>query len=159
MANWWEVPYKGGPMVAVPGFPRVIDLSKGVPDGPDVEAYKRTVWRAGRWPGPASGFDDTYNKAFAMGSGPNVVNTGVAGVQRQMKMSASGIIDEKMFNTLRSILVPEGPHAGEHAMDANAQNLIGKAYQQFKPKPPAKSKRETALEEAAKYLGYKEYPA
>jgi hypothetical protein len=34
--SWYETPYKGGPMVAVPGFPRELDV--GDQDGPDVIA-------------------------------------------------------------------------------------------------------------------------
>jgi len=152
-------------MVPVPGFPRVLyppDHPSGpVVDGPDVVAYKRTVWRAGRWQGPASSFDDSYSNGFAHGKGPNVVDTGVAGVQRQQRKVDDGIVDETTFNTLRSIRVPAGrPHEGEMAMDANAQNLIAQAWQQFQPKePPKLYTRERALDGAVKYLGYVEDPA
>jgi hypothetical protein len=146
-------------MVPVPGFPR--ELHVGDQDAPDAVAYKRTVWRAGRWQGPASRFDDSFSQAFAAGAGPNVVDTGIAGVQRQQNMPDNGIVDEKTFNTLRSIRVPEGkPHAGEMAMDANAANLIAEAYAQFHPKPIAKTTtRERALDGATGWLGYTENPA
>ena len=58
MSEWWQEPYRGGPMVPVPGLPR--ELHVGDPDGPDAVAYKRTVWRGCRWQGPASRFDDSY---------------------------------------------------------------------------------------------------
>jgi hypothetical protein len=156
---WYEEPYRGGPMVPVPGFPR--DLRVGDPDGPDAVAYKRTAWRAGRWQGPASRFDDTFSKAFSTGCGPNVVDTGIAGVQRQQNMPDTGIVDQATFNTLRSIRVPEGrEHAGEMAMDANAANLIALAYQQFHPAAaPKATTRERALEGAISWLGYTEQPA
>jgi hypothetical protein len=158
MTEWWEKPYSGGPMVAVPGFPR--ELHVGDADGPDVLAYKRTVWRAGRWQGPASRFDDAFSQAFSTGAGPNVIDTGIAGVQRQQRMTADGVVDQKTFNTLRSIRVPEGkPHAGEMAMDANAANLIAQAYADFHPPPPPKATvRERALQGAIGYLGTKESP-
>jgi CHAP domain len=157
--SWWEQPYKGGPMVAVPGFPR--QLRVGDPDGPDVIAYKRTVWRAGRWQGPASRFDNTFSRAFSTGASPNVVDTGIAGIQRQQNKPDNGIVDEATFNTLRSIRVPEGrPHTGEMAMDANAANLIAEAwYLANPPLPPAATTRERALAGATKYLGYTESPS
>jgi hypothetical protein len=75
-------------------------------------------------------------------------------------MPDTGIVDEKTFNTLRSIRVPEGPHAGEMAMDANAQNLIAEAYARFHPPPPPKQTvREKALDGAIRWLGYTENPA
>ena len=55
MNEWWESGYPGGPMVKVAGFPRPLyppDAARYGKrpsiDGPDVEAYKRTVSRAGR---------------------------------------------------------------------------------------------------------------
>jgi hypothetical protein len=172
MADWWEEPYKGGPMVAVPGFPRPLyppdaDEQGKRPsvDGPDVEAYKRTVWRAGRWPGPASSFDRAYSNGFAHGKSGNVINTGIAGVQRQQHVDDTGWIGEKTFNTLRSIRVPDGPHEGEMAMDANAANLIALAWQQFggaepdEPDVDDESTRKQALAGAVGWLGTKESPA
>src|SRR5262245_49500709 len=54
--DWWEHPYAGGPMVVVPGFPRALYSPQAAKDGktpsgygPDVQAYKRTVCRLGRW--------------------------------------------------------------------------------------------------------------
>jgi len=159
MSEWWEEPYKGGPMVAVPGFPR--ELHVGDQDGLDAVAYKRTVWRAGRWQGPASRFDDTFSQAFSTGAGPNVIDTGIAGVQRQQGWDDTGVVTEREFNLLRSIRVPEGkPHAHEMAMDANAQNLLAEAFAQFHAKPPPKATtRERALDGAISWLGYKESPA
>jgi hypothetical protein len=145
-------------MVPVPGFPR--ELHVGDQDGPDTIAYKRTVWRAGRWQGPASRFDDSFSQSFSTGAGPNVIDTGIAGVQRQQNIPDDGIVTKEVFNTLRSIRVPEGkPHAGEMAMDANAANLIALAYEQFHPKPPPKATtRERALDGAIGWLGYTEDP-
>jgi len=178
--EWWTEPYAGGKMVPVPGFPRQLyppDAAekghKPSEQGPDVEAYKRTVWRAGRWPGPATDFDRNFSKAFSHGKkGGNVGDSGIAGVQRQQKLSPTGWVGRDTFNTLRSIRVPEGPHKGEMAMDANAQNLIAEAYKMFNgdpepdnPKPPeptpppTKTTRELALDAAISYLGYKENPA
>ena len=172
MTDWWTVPYKGGPMVAVPGFPRPLyppdAKAKGKTpsvNGPDVEAYKRTIWRAGRWPGPASNFDRAFSNSFSHGKSGNVGETGVAGFQRQMKVDDTGWIGEKTFNTLRSIRVPTGPNEGQMAMDANAANLIAQAWQMFHgeepaPTPPSQgTTRARALSAATKYLGVKESPA
>jgi hypothetical protein len=164
-------------MVAVPGFPRPLYPADAVSEGktpsangPDVEAYKRTCWRAGRWPGPASNFDRAFSNAFSHGKpgSGNVVDSGIAGVQRQQKIEATGWIGQQTFNTLRSIRVPDGPHQGEMAMDANAANLIAQAWQLYggkepeppsEPVPPGKTTRQRALEAAISYLGYKENPA
>ena len=177
MAEWYETPYKTGRPVAVPGFPRPLyppdAANKGKQpsvDGPDVEAYKRTVWRAGRWQGPASNFDRAFSNNFSHGKSPNVVDTGVAGVQRQQAVEPdTGWIGKSTFDILRSIKVPDGPHKGEMAMDANAQNLIAQAWKMFggnepKPEPPkpppnVKTTRRKALDAAEKYIGVKESPA
>jgi CHAP domain len=162
--DWWQQPYAGGPMVPVAGFPRELYPpvdGKPMPGGLDVVGYKRTVWRAGRWQGPASRFDELYSTLFAFGCGPNVIDTGVAGVQRQQNQPDDGVIDEQLFNTLRSMRVPEGkPHAGEMCMDATAQNLISQAYADLQPKPaPKATTRERALDGAISWIGYKESPA
>ena len=137
MTDWWEEPYKGGPMVRVRGFPRPLyppdSASKGKKpssDGPDIEAYKRVISRAGRWPWQT--FDQAYSNGFSHGTSGNVVNTGVAGVQRQQKIDDSGWLGEATFNILRSIRIPlELPHGGEMAMDATAVKLINDAYRMF----------------------------
>jgi hypothetical protein len=173
MKNWWEAPYKGGPMVmAAAMFPRPLyppdaTSSGKAPsvDGPDVEAYKRTVWRAGRWLGPASEFDRAYSNGFAHGKSGNVAETGIAGVQRQQHITPTGWVGQATFNTLASLRVPTGPHAGEMAMDANAANLIAQAFELYggkapAPDPPASlgSIRAQALEAATRDLGYVESP-
>src|SRR5215831_16740554 len=123
-------------MVKVAGFPRPLYPPDAAAhgktpsvNGPDVEAYKRTVSRAGRWPWQT--FDRAYSNGFAHGTSGNVGKTGVAGVQRQQDLDDTGWIGEKTFNTLRSIRVPTGPHAGEMAMDAKAASLIDEAWEMF----------------------------
>jgi hypothetical protein len=167
MSEWWQRPYQGGPMVKVKGFPRPLyppDAAehgkKPSVDGPDVEAYKRTVSRAGRWPWQS--FDNSFSNAFAHGKSGNVGETGVAGMQRQQDLDDTGWIGEKTFNTLRSIRVPEGPHAGEMAMDAQAAKLIDDAwvlYGGHEPPPePSETLRQQALAKAISQLGTKESP-
>ena len=173
--TWHDAPYKGGPMISLPGFPRPLyppnASTKGKTpsvNGPDVEAYKRVVWRLGRWPGPASGFDRAYSNAFAHGKSGNAAETGLAGVQRQGKLDDTGWIGENTFNLLRSAKVPSGiPHgpakAGEYGMDAYAQSLLVDAWDEFRgqepPLPPETSLRERALARAVTQLGVKEAPA
>lgn len=163
MSEWWEKGYPGGPMVAVPGFPRPVyfpgnpDGHKASVDGIDIVAYKRTVSRAGRWPWQA--FDDTYSKGFATGkAGGNVGDSGIAGVQRQGGIPpGTGYIGKETFNLLRSIRIPEGlPHAGEPAMDATAQNQIAEAYRLFGGHEPDGTIREKALRSAKAEIGYTE---
>jgi hypothetical protein len=156
-------------MVKVAGFPRPLyppDASRHgkTPsvDGPDVLAYKRTVSRAGRWPWQR--FDDAFSNGFSHGKGGNVADTGIAGVQRQQHLDATGWVGEKTFNTLRSIRVPDGlPHAGEPAMDDYAAALVDEAFELFgghEPPPAASSTlRELALEHATGELGRTENPA
>jgi len=167
MTEWYEIPYKGGPMVAVKGFPRPLYPPDAAPgrkpsiDGPDVEAYKRTVSRAGRWKWQA--FDQAFSNAFSHGKSPNVIDTGIAGVQRQQKLDPTGWVGEKTFNTLRSIRCPAGPHEGEMAMDARSVELINAAWDMFKGKEPAPVPKQTSaqarLDKAIAELGYKENPA
>jgi len=167
MSEWYEKGYAGGPMVKVPGFPRPLYPPDAAEhgkrpsvEGPDVIGYKRTVWRAGRWEGPASSFDEAYSNGFAHGRSGNVGETGIAGVQRQQHLDATGWIGEATFNTLRSIRCPEGPHAGEMAMDATAAKLIAEAWEMFggAEPPPVKNGavRLAALERARAELGYVE---
>lgn len=166
--EWWQVAYKGGPMVPLPGFPRPLyppDANrhgkKPSAPGPDIEAYKRTVSRAGRWPWQE--FDQAYSNAFAHGkAGGNVGETGVAGVQRQQDIDDTGWLGKQTFNTLRSIRVPEGPHAGEMAMDARAAELLKQAWKLYGGHEPDSSNpadlRNKALQKAVGELGVKESP-
>jgi len=175
MAAWWEQPYRGGPMAVPPTmFPRPLyppdanrQGKKPSPDGPDVEAYKRGIWRAGRWPGPAAGFDRQFSNQFSHGQpGGNVGSSGIAGFQRQMGIDPTGWVGRSTFNTLASALVPEGPHKGEPVLDANACNLIAEAFSIYggdpdpPPPPPIKAAttRERALAGATKWLGTTESP-
>lgn len=166
-SNWWKVAYPGAPMVAVKGFPRPLyppDVNSGhMPssDGSDVEAYKRTISRAGRWKWQA--FDQAYSNGFAHGRSGNVGETGVAGVQRQQKVQPTGWIGRETFNLLRSVVIPVGlAHAGEHAMDARSVELINMAWDRFggeeKPEPDAGSSAKARLAKATTYLNVKESP-
>lgn len=175
MTEWYEAPFKGGPMMAVPGFPRPLyppdAASKGKTpsvNGPDVVAYKRIAWRLGRWPGPASGFDSAYSNAIAHGKSGNVSETGIAGVQRQAKIEDTGWIGQATFNFFRSVKIPEGCPGpgvpGDYAIDSYTQSLLVMAWEQFggkepKPEPePSQTLRQKALARALTQLGTKESP-
>jgi hypothetical protein len=131
-------------------------------DGPDIEAYKVTVSRAGRWPWQP--FDRDYSNPFAHGKSGNVPETGVAGIQRQQHIEDTGWIGKTTFNTLRSIVIPEPlPHAGEMAMNAYAASLINEAFDLFEghepappPSPTTKEVRLAALDKARTQIGVTE---
>ncbi len=139
MTEWFERPYKGGTMIELPGFPRPMFPPDAAEqgqtpstNGPDVIGYKRTVARLGRWKWDPEGWDDSYSNAFAHGKGGgNPAGSGMAGVQRQARISpATGWVGEHTFNLLRAVKIPQGlPHAGEHAMDAVAQKLFVEAWE------------------------------
>lgn len=166
MTSMWdyEHAYPGGPMVAVLGFPRPLypPDNPAYPvstDGSDVEAYKRTISRLGRWEWQA--FDQAFSKAFSHGkTGGNVGESGVEGFQRQMNIQPTGYIGKETFNALRSALIPKGlPHAGEYGMDARSVELINAAYNRFKGQEPTPSGSKSAkarLDKAQSQLGYKE---
>lgn len=166
--DWWESPYPGGPMVAVKGFPRPVYPPDAAPqhtpsvDGSDVEAYKRTISRAGRWRWQT--FDQAFSNAFSHGKGPNVIDTGVEGIQRQQNMdSPTGFLGKETFDLLRSIIIPEGlPNAGQHAMDARSVELINAAFHRFGGREPSTDRRSSAearLAKANAEVGNKEHPA
>ena len=169
---WYDDPYAGGKMISLPGFPRPLypPDAKGKTasvNGPDVEAYKRIVWRLGRWPGPASGFDRAFSNSFSHGKSGNAGESGLAGMQRQANLDDTGWVGEKTFNLMRSVQVPEGikggpAPAGAYAMDAYAQSLLVDAWDQFggkePPPTPEESLRTLALQKAITQIGTKESP-
>lgn len=132
--DWYEHAYAGGPPVGpaellrplyFPGNPAGKPASI---DGPDVLAVKRAVWRGGRWEGPASLFDDSYSRNFALGVGGNVVETGLAGFQRQMGLEPSGQMGDATYQAMRYARVPAHfPHGGEPLFDAYAVELLEQA--------------------------------
>lgn len=167
--TWWDTGYPGGPMVAVRGFPRPLyppdAAARGQTpsaDGSDVEAYKRTVSRAGRWEWQA--FDQAFSNGFSHGRSGNVGETGVAGVQRQGGITPdSGWVGKDTFNLLRSIRIPAGlPHAGEAAMDARAVELVNAAWDRFGGHEPSPSPKRAAaharLAQAVTQIGVVESP-
>jgi len=165
--EWWTENYPTGPPVKVLGFPRPLyppDAKKygKTPSaaGDDVKAYKRTISRLGRWPWQE--FDYMYGNAFAHGTGGNVVDSGVAGFQRQSDIDDTGWIGRKTFDAMRACRIPTGlPHAGEMAMDAEAVRLFNKAYLKFggeEPEVETGTLRQKALKKAITQLGVKESP-
>ena len=145
MSEWWERAYRGGPGLKLAGFPRPLHFPgqagyAASVDGPDVIAWKRFVSRLGRWPWQT--FDDTYSSRFAQGSGPNVRDSGVAGVQRQQpELEETGAIGKAFYDFARHALIPEElPNGGEYGLDATAIELLEKAYARFggsEPSSPA----------------------
>jgi hypothetical protein len=140
-SDWWTRPYEADGPVGPDDLPRPLYFpgnaagKEASSDGPDVVAIKRTVSRLGRWPWQA--FDDTYSKAFARGDGPNVIDSGVAGVQRQEGIDPTGYVGDGTYQRLRRAIIPAGkPHAGDFGMDATAVRLLNEAAQAL-ANPPA----------------------
>jgi len=141
-SNWWERANPGGRMVG-PSFIRPLyppdAAAKGKTpssNGDDVLAIKRAVWRSGHWPGPASGFDTAFSNQFSHGKSGNVSENGLAGLQRQNNMDATGWMGEPTYNLIRSARIPQGlPHAGEPILDQVATDLLNSYAKQAEAKP------------------------
>src|SRR5262245_10969388 len=167
MASWNDQPPRGGPMVAVDGFPGPLyppDHAKGPsPDSDFVTAMKRVAARCGAWPWDPDGWDDSYSNRFAHGEGwDDPTHAGIEGLQHWSgTIDPTGNVGEATFNFLRSVKVPQGrTHAGEMAMDSVAVNMINAVYeQQHQPPPPQTTLRQQALELAVTQLGIKESPS
>lgn len=161
-SNWWEKANPGGPMVG-PRFIRPLyppsAAQKGKSpsdDGDDVQAIKRAVSRSGHWPWQT--FDDSYSNNFATGKSGNVSENGLAGLQRQNGIDATGWMGEQTYNLIRSARIPDGlPNAGQPILDDTAINLLENYAKKFTGN--ATTVREEALAKAKTYLGYKESPA
>ena len=174
MAEWYEVKYKlADKPIDMPGFPRPMyppdaagEGKQPSMNGPDVMAYKRIAWQLCRWEGPASNFDYAYSNNFAHGKGPNVINTGIEGIQRQQGISATGWIGKQTWDFFLRALVPKNTPGveGAYAMDAYSQSLLVQAWDQFggsepaPDPPPPDSLRTKALNKAISQLGVKESP-
>jgi len=124
-------------------------------EGSDVVAIKRAVSRSGHW--PWQNFDSAYSDSFAHGRTGNVADNGLAGLQRQNGIDATGWMGEHTYNLIRSALIPDGlPHAGEHILDGTAVELL---EDYAAKRAGGKTVREQALALAATFLGYTESPA
>lgn len=142
-SEWWEHAYPGGPMVG-PAWPRNLYPPDAAPghapsaDGLDIEAARRAISRGGRAPWSWATGDNRrkMSNTFAHGgAGGNVGDSGVAGFQRQMRITpASGYIGKAAggtANAIRSARIPdELPHGGEPLLDACAVHLLEQAVQQ-----------------------------
>jgi hypothetical protein len=95
--------------------PFVRELKAGVPGGPDVQAVKRAVSRAGYFPWNEH-FDDEYNPAIA---------DAVAVFQRQHGLHADGVYGPATHDKLRATR-REG-HPAEWAFDHTAVDLMAQA--------------------------------
>jgi len=128
--GWWEYAYRGSaPPVGPESLTRALYYPNNPaekpasPAGADVEAFKRAISRAGRWPWQT--FDRAYSRGFALGTSGMVGHTGVAGFQRQQGIQATGQLGDTTYQALRYALVPEGfPHEGEHVLDGYAVELL-----------------------------------
>lgn len=135
-SDWYKRPYAKADPIGPAELPRPLYFPNNKagkpasPGGPDVVAYKRTVSRLGRWPWKT--FDDLYGQAFGLGASANVIDSGVAGVQRAEGIDDTGYLGAGVYDVLRRAIVPPGlPHAGEYGMDATAIRLLQDAAQRF----------------------------
>lgn len=134
---WYDEPYKKGTPLGPAIIPRIVrpPTPSEICKGYDVLAYKRMTCRAGRWGEwqPAD-WDSVYWNVFAMGKGTgNVEDSGVRGVERQEKINQNGVIDDVLYQKYRRILVPDGPHKGEHVMDGESVRLMNLAVKEYGP--------------------------
>jgi hypothetical protein len=159
--EWWENGNPGQPMIGPPLIRPLYppDASsrgkKPSEDGADVEAIKRAVSRSGHWPWAT--FDEAYSNGFSHGRSGNVSENGLAGLQRQNGIDASGWMGEGTYNLIRSALIPAGlPNAGEPLLDATALKLL----EQYRDELAhgATTLRAAALAKARSQLGYRESP-
>jgi hypothetical protein len=163
MSSWWEHANPGAPMVGPPFIrplypPDASSRGKQPSDnGGDVLGIKRAVWRSGHWQRPEAGFDEAFSNAFAHGKSGNVSENGLAGLQRQNGIDATGWMGEATYNLIRSALIPEGlPHAGEHLLDATA---IGQLEDYARALAHGSGTvRAQALAKARSFIGYVESP-
>lgn len=148
--SWWDSPYNKGAPVGPATLPRVVrpPTPGEIYRGYDVLAYKRGCSRAGRWePWDPSQWDGVYWSLFAMGKGTgNVGDSGIRGIERQEKMPENGVIDDVLYQKMRRIRVPDGPHQGEPIFDAVAIRLLNLAVKEFGPGSEEKQIR-TAITE------------
>lgn len=140
-SSWYQQPY---PRAKHPAYSGVLPFPLYPPDSassgknpsprtPLTVAIKRGISRGGRWPWQQ--FDDVYSNGFSHGTSGDVINTGVAGFQRQQGIESTGWLGSATFDQLNNSLIPAGlPHAGELLFDAEAVKLIKKAAQ-----PPQKT--------------------
>ena len=161
----YQKPYPLGPMVG-PKLPHASYPPDAAPghtptkDSDAHKAYKRALCRLGRWgTWDPTKWDDSFSNQFSHGkTGGNVVDSGVAGFQRQMKISPSGWMGAATYDKLRASRIPQGlPNAGQPAFDAVCINLLNNATVNFDP-PKPELLRISALQEAKKWLGTKEAP-
>lgn len=137
MADWWDAPYKKGTAVGPATLPRKLwPPSDGErAQGYDVLAYKRATCRAGRWgEWTPDQWDNVYWKVFALGKGTGqVADSGIRGIERQEGLAENGVMDDVLYQRMRRIRVPDGPHKGEPIFDGPAVKLLELALKEYGP--------------------------
>lgn len=134
---WYDAPYKKGTAVGPATLPRVLrpPTPSEVMHGYDVLANKRATCRAGRWGEWAPDqWDDNYWKVFALGKGTgNVEDSGIRGIERQEGLDQNGVFDDVLYQRMRRIRVPDGPHKGEPIYDGVCVQLLNLALKEYGP--------------------------
>ena len=163
----YQSAYPGGPMVG-PELPHTSYPPDAAPGHTPTKsskahkAYKRGLCRGGRWgEWKPDNWDEYFSNAFSHGkTGGNVIDSGIAGFQRQMKVQPTGWVGKDTYNAMRSARIPDGlANAGQPLFDSVCVDLLNQAAKDFS-QPPTQSKtnRQLALQEAIKWLGTKESP-
>lgn len=146
MADWWDSPYRKGTAVGPATLPRVVRPPSPNEKyrGDDILAYKRACSRAGRWePWNPNEWDNVYWKVFALGKGTGQVgDSGIRGIERQEGLAQNGVIDDVLYQRMRRIRVPDGPHKGEPIFDGEAVRLLQLAAKEFGPGSDERKVRE-----------------
>lgn len=163
----YEHAYPGGPMVG-PELPHPSYPPDAVPEhtptknSPAHKAYKRALCRGGRWGvWDPNKWDEGFSNAFSHGkTGGNIIDSGVAGFQRQMSIQPTGWVGKETYNAMRSARIPSGlPNAGQPLFDSVCVDQLKQAAKDFsQPDTSAKTIRQLALAESVKWLGTKENP-
>jgi hypothetical protein len=105
-------------------------------EGDDVRAIKRAVSRGGRWPWGT--FDGLFSNGFSHGTSGNVVESGMAGLQRQNGIEPTGWMGEMTYNLIRSARIPQGlPNAGEPLLDQVAVDMLVAYEKSLQPAMPS----------------------
>ena len=60
-------------------------------------------------------------------------DSGIRGIERQEGIVQDGIINDALYQKLRRILVPEGPHKGEPIFDSISVRLLNQALAEYGP--------------------------
>ena len=131
MSDWWDAPYKKGTAVGPATLPRVCGLQpEEVYRGYDIDgatSERAVAPAAGGSGSPPSGTTCTGRCLLSARARGRSSDSGIRGIERQEGIPQDGIIDDVLYQKLRRILVPDGPHKGEPIFDGVCVQLLNRA--------------------------------